>query len=87
MLLSMRREPIEKVAVFRETISQMLLQFPPDEAAHLKDVLEGNPGADPLEQKIAEQVKSNTRQWEQVIALDQRLSERVAHEHSVYTEK
>ena len=84
MLLTMRREPIQELAATKERVQELLSEFPGTEGEQLRSVLNGAPGSDPLEEKIADQVGANSRLFQQISELDCRLSDKVAHERSVY---
>lgn len=85
MLAAMRREPVDKLAEVDEALRELVLSMPDgDTGAHLAGLLEGQPGTQPEEQALADQVASNRRRLEQVLELDKRINQKLTREESVY---
>ena len=84
MLLPMRREPIQNLAHAKEIIMELLSEFPADDAAQIRKVLNGSKPQSVTLQQIAEQTASNGRLWEKVNRIDMQLNRKITHEQSVY---
>lgn len=84
MLLSMRGEPIEKLALARDTIWQQLEDMEMEPAQRMRAILNGAPAQTEQERGLADQVASNNRLLKRVQALDQQLNRKITHEESVY---
>ena len=84
MLVSMRREPIGKLTDAEDVLSDLSSTLPPDDGARLLALLGGAPSQREEEKTLVELVGSNHRRLEQILALDKRLSQKLARENSVY---
>lgn len=84
MLVSMRREPIGKLTDAEDVLSDLSSTLPPDDGARLLALLGGAPSQREEEKTLVELVGSNRRRLEQILALDKRLSQKLARENSVY---
>lgn len=86
LLISMRQEPIEKLGVARQSLEQQQASLSPEDSQHLADLLKGAPAMDSTEKPLAEQVASNSRLLQQVVALDKTISLKLARENSFYSQ-
>lgn len=84
MLVSMRREPIGKLTDAEDVLADLSSTLPPDDGARLLALLGGAPSQQEDEKTLVELVGSNRRRLEQILALDKRLSQKLARENSVY---
>lgn len=84
LLVGMRREPIDKLVEAEDVLADQAAALPPEDAARLLALLNGEPAKGEEEKPLAELVGSNRRRLEQVLALDQVLNKKLAHENSVY---
>ena len=86
MLVFMRRDSVQELAATRARIEELLGECSDEDKKHMRDLLNGAPGTDPLENRIAEQIASNSRLLKQIVELYRRLNKKVTHEQSVYDE-
>lgn len=87
IVLSMRREPLQELAVVKERIGLLLKEFPQEEEAYLRSILNGAEGREALGRQLGTQVQAGSRLWRQVKDLDEKISIQVAHDQSIYEEK
>ena len=84
MLISMRREPIDKLKQARSVLLEMKHELSPEDALRLTELLNGADAQEKEETELANQVRANQRRLEQVLALDKRLNQKLARENSIY---
>ena len=84
MLISMRREPIDKLKQARSVLLEMKHELSPEDALRLTELLNGADAQEKEETELANQVRANQRLLEQVLALDKRLNQKLARENSIY---
>ena len=84
MLISMRREPIDKLKQARSVLLEMKQMLPPEDAQRLAELLNGADAREKEETELANQVRANQRLLEQVLELDKRLNQKLARENSIY---
>lgn len=84
LLLGMREEPIQNLAKRREILTQMLHDLPQDDAARLREILNGASAQSEEEIGLAQQVAANARLMQRVQELDEKLNLKIANEKSVY---
>lgn len=87
MLIAMREEPLGKLHEADRILREQLEEMPNrEEAAQLAAMLNGGAPAQEadLQKMLCEQVNQNKRRLEQVIAMDQRINQRMAGEDSAY---
>ncbi len=87
ILLDMRSEPIQQLAVISEQIQELLANYPVEDANHLRKLLNGEPATTECEKNFANQIATNSRVWHDVIELDKKLNLQIAHNKSIYREK
>lgn len=84
MLLGMREEPLRKLAETKELLMQYVAEAGPEDAEHLRALLNGEDVAKENEKGLAEQVAVNMRVLKQVQELDKRLNQKITRGRSVY---
>ena len=84
MLISMRREPLEKVLRARQILEEQREALSGEAGDRLAELLNGEPARTEEEQALAKQVSVNRRLLEQALALDQRLNQKLTHDKSIY---
>ena len=84
MLISMRREPIDKLKQARSVLLELKESLPAEDAQRLADLLNGADAQEKEEAELADQVRANKRLLEQVLELDKRLNYKLARENSIY---
>ena len=84
MLISMRREPLEKVLRARQILEEQREALTGEVGDRLAELLNGEPARTEEEQVLAKQVSVNRRLLEQALALDQRLNQKLTHDKSIY---
>lgn len=84
MLISMRREPIDKLKQARGVLLEMKQTLPPEDAQRLTELLNGADAQVKEETELANQVRANQRLLEQVLELDKRLNQKLTRENSIY---
>lgn len=84
MLISMRREPIDKLKQARSVLLEMKQALPPEDAQRLAELLNGADAQEKEETELANQVRANQRLLKQVLELDKRLNQKLARENSIY---
>ena len=84
MLVSMRREPLEKVLRARQILEEQREALNGEVGDRLAELLNGEPARTEEEQALAKQVSVNRRLLEQALALDQRLNQKLTHDKSIY---
>ena len=85
MLLSMREEPVRKLAVCRQILQQLLVTLEPKEAAQLRELLNGGPAREEADQELVKQVALNGRLLKRIQEQDEVLNRKIAQEDSVYS--
>ena len=84
MLISMRREPIDKLKQARSVLLEMKQALSPEDAQRLAELLNGADAQEKEEVELVNQVRANQRLLEQVLELDKRLNQKLARENSIY---
>lgn len=84
MLVSMRREPINKLRLARAVLEEQKMELPAEDGKRLAELLNGESAREEAEQALAAQVQMNRRLLQQVLELDKTLSLKVAREKSFY---
>lgn len=84
MLLSMREEPVKRVADMDEGFRAYLQTLPQEDAIRAAELLNGGPPAVPDEIRLYEQLGQYRRLLESVVEMDRRLSLRMGGQHSFY---
>lgn len=84
LLVSMRREPIDKLAAAEDVLANQVSSLPPEDGARLLALLGGADAAAEEEKPLAGLVGSNRRRLEQVLAQDKILNRKLARENSAY---
>ena len=84
MLVSMRREPINKLCLARAVLEEQKMELPAEDGKRLAELLNGESAREEAEQALAAQVQMNRRLLQQVLELDKTLSLKVAREKSFY---
>ena len=84
MLMTMREEPIRKMAQAREALLQQLEQLGQEDGLHLRAILNGGAASDPVEKRLADQVAMNNRLMERVKGLDCQVNRKITRNKSVY---
>lgn len=84
MLLAMRREPINGLTEANKLLATLQSNLPAREAQRLEELLNGSAALVPEEKGFAEQVAANRRQLERILALDQRINQKLSGKDSVY---
>lgn len=84
MLISMREEPIYKLRETEALFHDTLLEWPAEEAAAARRILEGGAPETAQEQAMTDAIAANRRGLVRLIELDQRNSRKLAGEKSFY---
>lgn len=84
MLISMRREPIDKLKQARSVLLEMKETLSQEDAQRLAELLNGADAREKEETELANQVRANQRLLEQVLELDKRLNRKLTRENSIY---
>ncbi len=84
MVLSMREEPVRKVAEMEGKLEEYLLALPEEEAIRYKELLNGGAAGSPEEEALVLQIARNQRLLKKIVELDRRVSLRVGGRHSFY---
>lgn len=84
LLMGMREDPVRKLQGTRHALEQQRDSLPHDEGQYLAALLNGGDPQDEAEKPLAAQVAQNQRLFQELIALDERLSYKLLQEKSVY---
>ena len=84
MLTEMRIEPINRLQEIREALMTYRRDLPTEEGNRLAELLNGAAAAVPEETELAAQVDQTRRFLENVLAVDRRLSFKLAGDDSFY---
>lgn len=84
MLLGMRAEPLAKLQIVRKTLENQRDGLDWNDRPRFVELLNGAPAAMEDEKMLADQVSTNHRLLERVIACDERISRKLAKEQSIY---
>ena len=84
MLVSMREEPIYKMAQAREALLQQLESLNQEDALRLRAILNGGAAIALEENGLVNQVAMNSRLMEQVKALDRQVNQKITRDKSIY---
>lgn len=85
LLLSMRQAPIFQLKELDSNLRLKENDLEPEQAGHFRDLLNGGPPESEAEAPLAEQVAINQRLLGRVLELDQRISQKMGGERSVYS--
>lgn len=85
MVISMRYEPIEKLALADQALREHLDSLG-EEGARIRGILNGDASAaqDDMEKKLAEQAAANLRFHQRIMEQDRILSRKIAKDKSIY---
>lgn len=84
MLVSMRQEPTDKLAMAHQALEQQRQALPEDDSARLTALLKGAAAQTPEEVPLTDQVGLNQRVLKQLVDLDRAVSRKLAREKSIY---
>ena len=84
LLMSMREEPIRKMAQARDALFQQLEGLNQEDAMRLRALLNGEKPIIPEEKGLADQVAMNSRLMERVKILDSQVNRKITRDKSVY---
>ena len=84
MLVSMRQEPTDKLAMAQQALDQQRQALSGDDSARLTALLKGAAAETPEEIPLANQVGLNQRVLKQLVDLDRAVSLKLAREKSIY---
>lgn len=84
MLVAMRQDPIRLLAEVDNSEQLRLAVWPEEERQRVKELLEGAEPSGDGERIFSEQSQKTRRLLEQVVALDRRVSVKMAGENSFY---
>lgn len=84
MLVSMRQEPTDKLAMVQQALEQQRQALPEDDGARLAALLKGAAARTPEEAPLVNQVGQNRRVLKQLVDLDRAVSLKLAGEKSIY---
>lgn len=84
MLVSMRQEPTDKLAMAQQALEQQRQALPENDSARLAALLKGEAAETPEEISLANQVGLNRRVLKQLVDLDRAVSRKLAREKSIY---
>ncbi len=84
MVLSMREEPVRRMAEMEGKLEEYLLTLPEEEAVRCKELLKGDAAGRPEEEALVRQIARNQRLLKKIVELDRRVSLRLGGRHSFY---
>ena len=84
MLISMRQEPTDKLALAQQALAQQRQSLPDADADRLSAILRGAEPETPEEGPLMAQVGANQRVLRQLVELDRVVNRKLAREKSVY---
>ena len=84
MLISMRQEPTDKLAMAQQALEQQRRSLPAGDAARLSALLKGAAAETEAEAPLAAQVGVNQRVLKQLVELDRVVNRKLAREKSIY---
>ena len=84
ILLSMRREPLERLRRIRRALEEQRDALAPAQARQLAELLNGAAAAGKEEERLAEQVAVNGRLLRQLVELDRILNRKLGGKKSLY---
>lgn len=84
MLVSMRQEPTDKLAMVQQALEQQRLALPGDDSARLSALLKGAEAESPEEAPLVSQIGQNQRVLKQLVELDRAVNRKLAREKSIY---
>ncbi len=85
MLISMRREPIQKLVQADQAMNAQVIALPQEEGRRLAALLQGEKGMDKDEQILAAQVMTNRRLLAQMMEIDKVLNCKLTRDKSIYS--
>ncbi len=84
LLLGMRAEPLAKLQNVRKALENQRDSLETNDRARFVKLLNGEPAEEDEERPLANQVCANHRLLSRVIECDERISRKLAKEHSIY---
>lgn len=87
MLISMREEPIYKMRELEAIFHDQLNEWPAQDAAEIRRILEGGTATTKKEERLANALAANRRFLLKFVELDQRISRKLCGEKSFYASK
>ena len=84
MLVSMRQEPTDKLAMAHQALEQQCRALPGDDGARLAALLKGAAAETREEDALVSQVRQNKRVLKQLVDLDRTVNLKLAREKSIY---
>lgn len=87
LLVGMREDPIRKLQLTRKALEQQRDSLPHEEGRHLAELLNGGAPQSEAEKPLAAQVAQNQKLFQELIALDERLSYKLVQEKSIYEQR
>ena len=84
MLVSMRQEPTDKLAVAYQALEQQRQSLPEEEGRRLAALLKGAEAESEAESPLVSQVGVNQRSLRQLVELDRAVNRKLAREKSIY---
>ncbi|MBR3704571.1 MAG: hypothetical protein IKM11_03685 [Oscillospiraceae bacterium] len=86
MIIAMRSEPIDKLAIADRALREQLDQLEEEDSQQIRAILNGNEecATDPLEKILAGQAAMNIRTHRKLLDLDKILNRKLAQEKSIY---
>ena len=84
MLVSMRKEPTDKLAQAKQALDQQRQSLPPSAAVRLSAILRGEAAESAEEAPLTAQIGVNQRVLKQLVELDQVVNRKLAREKSIY---
>jgi len=85
MLVAMRHDPLLQLEEIKHNLNRRLQEFSPADQELARQLLQGEGGASPREQAVADQAGTNRRLLERIIELDHRLNRRLTGDKSYYS--
>lgn len=87
MLIGMRQEEMDKIDACNKDMDCLVNSLPSDEGGLLRALLKGEEIEDkgPAAMKVMELAKQKKRLFERILAVDERISKRLAGNNSFYT--
>lgn len=85
LLLSMRQEPIEQLRQTEERLGMKQSELSTPDQLQMELLTKGGTSEEPFERMLSEQVASNRRLLERVLALDKRVNRKLGGDDSCYS--
>ncbi len=84
MFLSLRREQINHMMEYEQTLEKQCAELPPTQGVRLRTLLSGDAGENEQEEVLCTQLQKNRSLLERVIAADKSVSKRLGGKKSIY---